>query len=120
MLSAAGTQLTQPNEIDTSHSYDSLSPLLSVLHQSGTSTIDGATYTLDSAGNRTAKADEYAGVTSDYTYDALYELTQVTQGSTTTESYSYDPVGNRTASLGVSSYTTNSFRRAAFPADRCH
>ena len=31
----------------------------------------------------------------------------MTQGATTTESYSYDPVGNRTASLGVSSYTTN-------------
>jgi len=102
------TQLTRPNGITTNYSYDSLSRLLSVLHQSGTSTIDGAEYTLDSAGNRTAKADEYAGVTSDYTYDALYELTQVTQGSTTTESYSYDPVGNRTASLGVSSYTTNS------------
>ena len=29
------------------------------------------------------------------------------QGTTTTESYSYDPVGNRTASLGVASYTTN-------------
>ncbi|HEY6467134.1 MAG TPA: hypothetical protein VIY69_14135 [Candidatus Acidoferrales bacterium] len=63
---------------------------------------------MDSAGNRTAKTDDYVGVTSSYTYDALYELTQVTQGSATTESYSYDPVGNRTASLGVSSYTTNS------------
>lgn len=28
-------------------------------------------------------------------------------GGSTTESYSYDAVGNRTASLGVSSYTTN-------------
>ena len=71
-------------------------------------TIDGASYTLDSAGDRTAKADDYAGVTSNYTYDALYELTQVTQGGTTTESYSYDPAGNRTASLGIPSYTTNS------------
>jgi YD repeat-containing protein len=34
-------------------------------------------------------------------------LTQATQGGSTTESYTYDPVGNRTASLGVSSYTTN-------------
>lgn len=102
------TQMTRPNGINTNYSYDSLSRLLSVLHQSGTSTIDGASYTLDSAGNRTAKTDDYAGVTSKYTYDALYELTQVTQGSTTTESYSYDPVGNRTASHGVSSYTTNS------------
>jgi RHS repeat-associated protein len=102
------TQMTRPNGINTNYSYDSLSRLLSVLHQSGTSTIDGAAYTLDSAGNRSAKTDDYSSVTSDYTYDALYELTQVTQGGTTTESYSYDPVGNRTASLGVSSYTTNS------------
>ena len=47
-------------------------------------------------------------MTSNYTYDPIYELTQVTQGTTTTESYSFDPVGNRTASLGVVSYTTNS------------
>ena len=38
----------------------------------------------------------------------IYELTQVLQGTDTTESYSYDAVGNRTASLGVPSYTTNS------------
>jgi RHS repeat-associated protein len=33
---------------------------------------------------------------------------QVTQGASTTESYSYDPVGNRLSSLGVSPYTYNS------------
>ncbi|MGB8589861.1 MAG: RHS repeat-associated core domain-containing protein [Candidatus Acidiferrales bacterium] len=47
-------------------------------------------------------------MTSNYSYDAIYELTGVTQGSNTTESYSYDPVGNRLSSLGVSSYTNNS------------
>jgi YD repeat-containing protein len=41
-------------------------------------------------------------------YDSICELTQVTQGASTTESYTFDPVGNRTASLGVSSYTNNS------------
>jgi RHS repeat-associated protein len=102
------TQLTRPNSITTNYSYDNLSRLLSVLHQSGGSTIDGASYTLDSAGNRTAKTDDHASVTSDYSYDSIYELTQVTQGGSTTESYSYDAVGNRTASLGVSSYTNNS------------
>lgn len=60
------------------------------------------------AGNRTAKTDDLADVTSNFTYDKIYELTQVVQGTNTTESYSYDPVGNRTASLGVPSYTTNS------------
>lgn len=60
------------------------------------------------AGNRTAKTDQYANVTSNYTYDPIYELTQVTQTTNTTESYSYDPVGNRLSSVGVSSYTNNS------------
>jgi len=101
------TQMTRPNSVTTNYTYDNLSRLLSVLHQEGGSTIDGASYTLDSAGNRTAKVDDLASVTSDYTYDPIYELTQVTQAATTTESYTYDPVGNRTASLGVSSYTTN-------------
>lgn len=32
-------------------------------------TIDGAIYTLDSAGNRRSKADELANVTTNYGYD---------------------------------------------------
>jgi RHS repeat-associated protein len=102
------TQMTRPNSVTTNYTYDNLSHLLSVLHQLSGSTIDGASYTLDSAGNRTAKTNQYASLTSDYTYDSIYELTQVTQGGSTNESYSYDAVGNRTASLGVSSYTNNS------------
>jgi len=101
------TQMTRPNSITTNYTYDNLSRLLSVLHQLSGSTTDGASYTLDSGGNRIAKTDQRAAVTSNYTYDAIYQLTQVMQGTNTTESYSYDPVGNRTASLGVSSYTTN-------------
>jgi len=65
-------------------------------------TIDGAAYTVDNAGNRTAKTDQHAGVTSNYGYDAIYELTSVMQGTNTTETYPYDPVGNRLGSLGVS------------------
>jgi len=102
------TQMTRPNGVSTSYSYDNLSRLLSVLHQLSGSTIDGAVYTMDSAGNRTSKADELANVTTNYGYDSIYELLQATQGSTTTESYSYDPVGNRLSSLGVPSYTVNS------------
>jgi len=102
------TQMTRPNNVVTNYSYNSLSRLTSVLHQLSGSTIDGATYTLDNAGNRTAKTDNRTSVASSYGYDAIYELTSVTQGTTTTESYTYDPVGNRTASLGVSSFTTNS------------
>jgi RHS repeat-associated protein len=101
------TQMTRPNSVTTNYAYDNLSHLASVLHQLSGSTIDGASYTLDSVGNRTAKTDQRAAVTSNYTYDSIYQLLSAVQGSTTTESYTYDPVGNRTASLGVASYTTN-------------
>jgi len=84
-----------------------VSHLLSVLHQAGVNTLDGASYTYDPAGNRTAKTNSLNGITSNYSYDPLYELTQVTQGSSTTESYSYDPVGNRLSSSGVPSYSYN-------------
>jgi RHS repeat-associated protein len=101
------TQLARPNGINTNYSYDNLSHLLSVLHQSGSVTLDGENYTYDPAGNRLSKTDLYANVTSNYTYDAIYQLTQVTQGTSTTESYTYDIVGNRLSSLGVSPYQYN-------------
>jgi len=99
------TSLTRPNGVNTSYSYDSLSHLLSVLHQAGNTTLDGASYTYDAAGNRTGKGNYLNGTTSNYTYDPLYQLTQVTGG--TTESYSYDAVGNRLSSAGVPSYSYN-------------
>jgi RHS repeat-associated protein len=101
------TQMTRANNVTTNYSYDNLSRLQSVLHQLSGSTIDGASYTVDNAGNRTAKTDQRAAVTSNYGYDAIYELLSAMQGGSTTESYTYDPVGNRTASLGVSSYSNN-------------
>jgi RHS repeat-associated protein len=63
---------------------------------------------VDNGGNRTSKADQLAGVTTNYTYDPIYELLTAMQGTNTTESYSYDPVGNRLSSLSVPSYTYNS------------
>ncbi len=103
------TSLTRPNGITTSYAYDNLSHLLSVLHKnSGGTTLDGATYTYDNAGNRLTKLNALNNVTEAYTYDPLYQLTQVVQGATTTESYSYDAVGNRLSSLGVSPYNYNS------------
>src|SRR5437660_2038222 len=94
------TQMTRPNGLKSIYAYDNLSRLLSVLHQRGATTLDGASYTVDNAGNRTAKTDQLAVVTSNYTYDPIYELTQVTQAATT-ESYTYDAVGNRLSSLSL-------------------
>ncbi|HUL15065.1 MAG TPA: hypothetical protein VLV88_03655 [Terriglobales bacterium] len=54
-----------------------------------------------------SKTDWQAGVTSNYGYDAIYELTSVLQGANTTESFSCDPVGNRLSSLGLSPYGYN-------------
>jgi len=101
------TQMTRPNGLKSVYAYDNLSRLLSVLHQSGSTTLDGASYAVDNAGNRTSRTPQPSGTASNYGYDALYELTGVTQGSTTTESYTYDPVGNRLSSLGVSPYSYN-------------
>jgi RHS repeat-associated protein len=69
--------------------------------------LDGATYTVDNAGNRTAKSDLYAGVTTNYGYDAIYELLNAAQGGSTTESYTYDAVGNRLTSLGSATWSYN-------------
>jgi RHS repeat-associated protein len=102
------TSLTRPNGVNTSYSYDNLSRLVSVLHQRGGSTIDGAAYTVDNVGNRMSRTPQPTGSTSNYAYDAIYQLTGVVQGSTTTESYSYDFVGNRLNSLGMPSYAYNS------------
>jgi RHS repeat-associated protein len=104
------TQLARPNGVNTDYTYDALSRLLTVLHKLAGNTIDGATYTVDNVGNRTAKTNHLSGApTEAYTYDAIYQLTQVVQnGSTTTESYTYDGVGNRLSSLGVSPYSYNS------------
>jgi RHS repeat-associated protein len=105
------TQMTRPNGITTNYTYNPVSTLASVLHQAGNTIRDGATYTYDAAGNRLTKVDKRTGTQSNYTYDAIYQLTKTTQGThspTTTETYSYDPVGNRLSSLGVSPYSYNS------------
>ena len=101
------TALNRPNGVNTTYGFDSLSRLLNVLHKAGTVTLDGAGYSYDNAGNRTAKTNNLNNITEQYAYDPLYQLTQVTQGTTTTESYSYDAVGNRLSSLDMSSYAYN-------------
>ncbi len=102
------TSLTRPNSVTTSYSYDNLSRLLSVLHKKGNKTLDGATYTVDAVGNRLTRTPQPSGSASTFSYDAIYELTKVVQGRSTTESFTYDPVGNRLSSLGVSPYSYNS------------
>jgi YD repeat-containing protein len=112
--------MNRPNGINTAYNYDNLSRLLSVLHQAGPANVDGASYggacpersRRDHAGNRTSKLNLLNGVNEHYSYDALYQLTQVLQdangGTLTNESYSFDKVGNRLSSLGLDSWLYNS------------
>jgi RHS repeat-associated protein len=101
------TSLTRPNGVNTSYGYDNLSRLLSVTHALGGTTLDGAVYTVDNAGDRLTRTPQPSGAASAYGYDSIYELQSVTQGSSTTESYTYDPVGNRLTSLGSASWSYN-------------
>ena len=98
------TQTARPNGVNTTYNYDALSRLIGVLHGGG---ADGANYGYDYAGNRTSKQNLLTGATENYTYDAIYELTKVVEGASTTASYSYDPVGNRLSSL-LGQYSSNS------------
>lgn len=102
------TSLTRANSVNTSYSYDNLSRLLSVTHAKSGTTLDGATYAVDNAGNRTSRTPQPSGTATNFGYDNIYELLSATQGGTNTESYTYDPVGNRLTSLsGSYGYNTS-------------
>jgi hypothetical protein len=66
----------------------------SFLTAAGT-TLDGATYTYDNAGNRKTRTPKPTGAALTYTYDNIYQLQMAKQGATTKESYTDDVVGNR-------------------------
>ena len=99
------TQLNRPNGVITNYSYDAVSNLLSILHQTGSTTFDGSSYGYDNARNRTSNTNYLSTSTSNYGYDAIYELLSA---SGTGESYTYDTVGNRLSSANVSSCSYNS------------
>jgi len=63
--------------------------------------------------NTANQISQIAGLsqTRNFTYDNINRLTGVAVGGSTVESYTYDSVGNRTASHLSSSYTTGSFNR---------
>jgi RHS repeat-associated protein len=65
-------------------------------------------YTVDNVGNRSSRTALPGNTSDSFTYDAIYQLTQVVQGGNTTENYAYDNVGNRTSSHLSASYTVNS------------
>lgn len=87
-----------PNGVVTTYTYDTAGRLLTLDHKKGANIIADFNYTYDAVGNRISMTDIYG--THNYTYDNLYQLSHAThpQAYNPTESYSYDPVGNRLTS----------------------
>jgi RHS repeat-associated protein len=106
------TSLARPNGVGTAYSYDTVSNLLSVLHNGGA--LPGTTsYTYDAAGNRLTKTavqevdSNPVSVTSAYSYDSIYQLTQAVVNGSVAEGYGYDAVGNRLTSVNPATYNYN-------------
>ncbi len=88
------TKQTNPNGTSANYAYDQASGLTSLINTFSTgAVISGYNYTLDNVGNRLTKADQNEQI--NYTYDAVYQLTQAQPTASAHETYSYDAVGNR-------------------------
>ncbi|UBF29556.1 hypothetical protein K9N68_14015 [Kovacikia minuta CCNUW1] len=91
---------TLPNNTVETRQYDDLNRLLYLENNSPNGIINSFRYTLDKTSNRSA-VQEHDGRRVQYTYDALYRLTQeaITNpgaaNPTRTIRYGYDSVGNR-------------------------
>src|SRR6266446_7192688 len=103
------TSRTLLNGVVTTSEYDGLNRLARLTHAKGANTLADFQYQFNAVNNITQMTDS-AGA-HNYTYDPLDRLTTATHPSQSNESYTYDAVGNRTASLQGSSYTYDPFNR---------
>ncbi len=103
------TSRTLPNGVVTTSQYDGLDRLTRLTHAKGANTLADFQYQFNAVNNITQMIDG-AGA-HNYSYDALDRLTAATHPNQTNESYTYDDVGNRTASHQGSSYTYQTFNR---------
>jgi RHS repeat-associated protein len=100
------TKITNPNTSYTTYTYDADSRItaLATKKASGT-TINSITHTYDKTVNRATKVESTG--TTDYTYDAIYQLIKSALGTTTKELFTFDVTGNRTTGpLATTTYTT--------------
>ena len=103
------TSRTAPNGVTSSYAYDGLDRLTSLIHTAGGNTLNGNLYAYNDAHNILSWTTQTAQRT--YTYDAVDRLTGVANFEIPTESYSYDDVGNRTASHLSPSYGYQPFNK---------
>lgn len=95
-----------PNGITTTYEYDGMSRLKRLKDVNGSGTLFDRQYSYNAA-NQISQIAELSG-TRNFTYDSIDRLTNVNSGA---ESYSYNAVGNRTASHLSNTYTHLSFNR---------
>lgn len=103
------TALMLPNGVAASYQYDGLDRLTRLQQMKGATTVADYQYQFNTAG-QIIQQTEQAG-THSYAYDAVDRLTSATHPGQTTESYTYDPLGNRTASHYSTSYSYQSFNK---------
>src|SRR5262249_23209726 len=103
------TSRTLPNGVVSTWEYDGLDRLKHLMHEKGANTLADFQYQFNDVNNITQMIDN-AG-THNYSYDPLDRLSAATHPNQPNESYTYDDVGNRTASHHGSSYSYQPFNR---------
>jgi RHS repeat-associated protein len=101
------TSRTLPNGVVSTYQYDGLDRLTRLTHAKAPNTLLDLQYQFNTVNNITQMID-LAG-THNYSYDTLDRLTAATHPNQPNESYTYDDVGNRTASHQGSSYSYQAF-----------
>ncbi len=100
-----------PNGVHTARSYNDANQLLQIAHTSAAGNLMTIGYSVDNVGNRLTRSETVGTdptLTDSYGYDSLYRLTSVDYGNPAyaDQTYSYDPMGNRTR-LVEGTTTTN-------------
>ncbi len=105
-----------PNGITSTFDYDNMSRLKRLKHQSSTATLFDNQYTYNTASQISQITD--LTNTRVFGYDLVDRLTSVHTNGTQTESYTFDDVGNRTAShlSGSYGYQSGKFNQLASTA----
>jgi RHS repeat-associated protein len=100
---------TLPNGVAVTYQYDGLNRLTRLTDATSTTTIADAQYQYNTASQITQIVEPTQ--TRNFAYDSIDRLTTVQNPTQTVESYTYDAVGNRTASHQSSSYSYQPFNR---------
>ena len=98
-----------PNGVSTTYQYDGLDRLTRLRDATATTTIADNQYSYNTARQITQIAD--LGGAHNYGYDSVDRLSSATYPGTTTESFSYDGVGNRMASHLSGTYGYQPFNK---------